>query len=105
MVKGKTNKGCMLTCVSPAVCPCSPSVSLFDKDCFHPFDESQVVTIATYSYFVACTIGRQYLNPKSDEVDYKQLDLYFPGFTLLEFVFYVGWLKVRRMEGLRELLS
>ena len=49
--------------------------------------ETQVVTIATYSYFVACTMGRQYLNPDSPAVDNGQLDLYFPGFTALEFIF------------------
>lgn len=53
----------------------------------------QVVTIATYSYFLACTIGRQYLDP-SEGYEGNAFDLYFPGFTVLEFVFYVGWLKV-----------
>lgn len=58
-----------------------------------PLVYTQVVTIATYSYFLACTIGRQYLDPKAGYAGHT-FDLYFPGFTVLEFVFYVGWLKV-----------
>ncbi|XP_071833581.1 bestrophin-2a-like [Apostichopus japonicus] len=58
-----------------------------------PLVYTQVVTIATYSYFLACTIGRQYLDP-SEGYEGNAFDLYFPGFTVLEFVFYVGWLKV-----------
>ncbi|XP_022090573.1 bestrophin-2-like isoform X2 [Acanthaster planci] len=58
-----------------------------------PLVYTQVVTIATYSYFVACLLGRQYLDP-NEKFEGHTIDLYFPGFTLLEFVFYVGWLKV-----------
>lgn len=54
----------------------------------------QVVTIATYSYFLACLFGRQYLDPLMG-YDGHTIDVYVPGFTILEFVFYVGWLKVR----------
>ncbi|XP_071801713.1 bestrophin-2a-like isoform X2 [Asterias amurensis] len=58
-----------------------------------PLVYTQVVTIATYSYFVACLLGRQYLDPEK-KIEGHTIDLFFPGFTLLEFVFYVGWLKV-----------
>ncbi|XP_038073553.1 bestrophin-2-like [Patiria miniata] len=58
-----------------------------------PLVYTQVVTIATYSYFVACLLGRQYLDPEM-KFEGHTIDLFFPGFTLLEFVFYVGWLKV-----------
>ncbi|KAL8211712.1 UNVERIFIED_CONTAM: Bestrophin-2 [Gekko kuhli] len=53
----------------------------------------EVVTIAVYSFFVACLIGRQFLDPAKG---YKghDLDLHIPVFTLLQFFFYVGWLKV-----------
>lgn len=47
----------------------------------------QVVTLAVYTFFVACLIGRQF-HAGSD------LDLYVPVFTLLQFFFYAGWLKV-----------
>lgn len=53
-----------------------------------------MVTIAVYSYFLACLIGRQFLDPAQGYKDHT-LDLYVPIFTLLQFFFYVGWLKVR----------
>lgn len=48
----------------------------------------QVVTLAVYTFFFACLIGRQF-HAGSD------LDLYVPVFTLLQFFFYAGWLKVQ----------
>ncbi|XP_007952598.1 bestrophin-2 [Orycteropus afer afer] len=58
-----------------------------------PLVYTQVVTIAVYSYFLACLIGRQFLDPGQG---YKghDLDLCVPIFTLLQFFFYAGWLKV-----------
>ena len=53
----------------------------------------KVVTVAVYSFFAFCLIGRQFLNPKKGYGDHK-IDLYVPVFTLLQFFFYVGWLKV-----------
>lgn len=53
----------------------------------------QVVTIAVYSFFVACLIGRQFLDPSQGYTGHE-LDLGLPIFTLLQFFFYVGWLKV-----------
>ena len=57
-----------------------------------PLVYTQVVTLAVYSFFVATLLGRQWLNP--DRVDVKQVDYVFPFFTVLQFLFYVGWLKV-----------
>ena len=53
----------------------------------------QVVTLAVYTFFVACLIGRQFLDPKQGYPGHD-LDLYVPIFTLLQFFFYSGWLKV-----------
>uniref|UniRef100_A0ACB8EJ82 Bestrophin-2 n=1 Tax=Sphaerodactylus townsendi TaxID=933632 RepID=A0ACB8EJ82_9SAUR len=53
----------------------------------------EVVTIAVYSFFVACLIGRQFLDPTQGYRGHD-LDLLVPVFTLLQFFFYVGWLKV-----------
>ncbi|XP_036703748.1 bestrophin-2 isoform X2 [Balaenoptera musculus] len=53
----------------------------------------EVVTIAVYSYFLACLIGRQFLDPAQGYKDHD-LDLCVPIFTLLQFFFYAGWLKV-----------
>ncbi|XP_022250623.1 uncharacterized protein LOC106466270 isoform X2 [Limulus polyphemus] len=58
-----------------------------------PLAYTQVVTIATYTYFVAQLMGRQYLDPDMGYTGYV-IDLYVPVFTLLQFFFYVGWLKV-----------
>lgn len=52
-----------------------------------------MVTIAVYSYFLACLIGRQFLDPAQGYKDHN-LDLCVPIFTLLQFFFYAGWLKV-----------
>jgi len=52
----------------------------------------QVVTVAVYSFFTFCLIGRQFVKPEKPEE--KVVDLYVPIFTLLEFFFYAGWLKV-----------
>lgn len=48
-----------------------------------PLVYTQVVTIALYSYFGASLLG-------TNEI----YDFYFPIFIVLQFVFYVGWLKV-----------
>ncbi|XP_029438878.1 bestrophin-1 [Rhinatrema bivittatum] len=58
-----------------------------------PLVYTQVVTIAVYSFFLACLIGRQFLDPVKMYPGHE-LDLYIPVFTLLQFFFYAGWLKV-----------
>ncbi|XP_002732879.2 bestrophin-4-like [Saccoglossus kowalevskii] len=58
-----------------------------------PLVYTQVVTLAVYSYFVSCLVARQFLDPKQGYVGHD-IDLYIPFFTILEFFFYFGWLKV-----------
>ncbi|XP_068117522.1 bestrophin-4-like [Hyperolius riggenbachi] len=58
-----------------------------------PLVYTQVVTVAVYSFFLACLIGRQFLDPQRGYPGHE-LDLYVPVFTLLQFFFYAGWLKV-----------
>nr|XP_013014994.1 bestrophin-3 isoform X2 [Cavia porcellus] len=58
-----------------------------------PLVYTQVVTLAVYTFFVACLIGRQFLDPTKGYAGHD-LDLYIPVFTLLQFFFYAGWLKV-----------
>ncbi|XP_073411613.1 bestrophin-3 isoform X2 [Dendrobates tinctorius] len=58
-----------------------------------PLVYTQVVTLAVYTFFFACIIGRQFLDPKQKYTGHD-LDLYVPVFTLLQFFFYAGWLKV-----------
>merc|ERR1712032_156278 len=90
-----------------------------------PLVYTQVVTLATYAYFVACLFGRQYLLPTQYKVEgdtyvpvakfpsvsnwtgtltpgatniigYNNdvADFVIPVFTVLEYLFYMGWLKV-----------
>ncbi|KAG8196921.1 hypothetical protein JTE90_027624 [Oedothorax gibbosus] len=58
-----------------------------------PLVYTQVVTIATYMYSLALLVGRQYLDPAKGYRTHD-IDLYIPFFTLLQFFFYMGWLKV-----------
>ncbi|XP_021114203.1 bestrophin-3 isoform X2 [Heterocephalus glaber] len=58
-----------------------------------PLVYTQVVTLAVYTFFLACLIGRQFLDPTKGYAGHD-LDLYIPVFTLLQFFFYAGWLKV-----------
>ncbi|CDW56272.1 Bestrophin domain containing protein [Trichuris trichiura] len=53
-----------------------------------PLVYTQVVAIATYGYFAICLIGRQSIGAPGEP------DLYIPVFTILQFLFYIGWLKV-----------
>ncbi|XP_053689107.1 bestrophin-4-like [Sabethes cyaneus] len=66
----------------------------YDTVCV-PLVYTQVVTLVLYSYFTAAIMGSQMI-PTYDEKThtYMELDVYFPLFTALQFVFYVGWLKV-----------
>lgn len=80
-----------------------------------PLVYTQLVTIAVHVYFFVALFGRQYLHPtmyvatKGDYVAVKDgtpnavnlagyddsvLDFYFPFFTVMQFIFYFGWLKV-----------
>jgi hypothetical protein len=71
-----------------------------------PLVYTQVVNVAVRSYFFACLLGRQYLDPnkgyENSEVNpillafdkfSNQIDIYIPPFTILQLIFYVGWLK------------
>ncbi|XP_072366820.1 bestrophin-4 [Scyliorhinus torazame] len=58
-----------------------------------PLVYTQVVTIAVYSFFAFCLIGRQFLEPRAGYEE-DNIDFYVPVFTLLQFFFYAGWLKV-----------
>ncbi|KAK7471476.1 hypothetical protein BaRGS_00035870 [Batillaria attramentaria] len=58
-----------------------------------PLVYTQVVTLAVYSFFAACLVGRQFLDTEKNYPGYEY-DIYIPVFTLLQFFFYMGWLKV-----------
>ncbi|CAB3402639.1 unnamed protein product [Caenorhabditis bovis] len=53
----------------------------------------QLVNMAVHTYFFICVFTRQFFI--SEEAHNKtEVDLYIPFMTIIEFVFYVGWLKV-----------
>ena len=70
-----------------------------------PLVYTQVVTLAVYSYFAAALIGAQWISPESDQA-YKdayglplgsmkaKLNLFYPFFLTIQFIFFFGWLKV-----------
>lgn len=59
-----------------------------------PLVYTQVVSIATYTYFMIALISNQYVEPVSTEsVGLKVMDL-IPILIILQFIFYMGWLKV-----------
>uniref|UniRef100_A0A8D0GHY1 Bestrophin homolog n=1 Tax=Sphenodon punctatus TaxID=8508 RepID=A0A8D0GHY1_SPHPU len=63
-----------------------------------PLVYTQVVTVAVYSFFLACLIGRQFLDPAKAYPGHE-LDLFVPVFTLLQFFFYAGCLKASLRIG------
>nr|XP_045607562.1 bestrophin-3-like isoform X1 [Procambarus clarkii]XP_045607572.1 bestrophin-3-like isoform X1 [Procambarus clarkii]XP_045607582.1 bestrophin-3-like isoform X1 [Procambarus clarkii]XP_045607591.1 bestrophin-3-like isoform X1 [Procambarus clarkii]XP_045607600.1 bestrophin-3-like isoform X1 [Procambarus clarkii]XP_045607610.1 bestrophin-3-like isoform X1 [Procambarus clarkii] len=58
-----------------------------------PLVYTQVVTIAVYSFFLFSVLGEQFLDPNKNYPN-NIIDLYVPIFSLLQFFFYIGWLKV-----------
>ncbi|XP_035206528.1 bestrophin-2-like, partial [Stegodyphus dumicola] len=62
-----------------------------------PLVYTQVVTMATYAFYVACMFGRQNVNvitEKSSSPEVHRYDYYIPIFTILQLMFYMGLLKV-----------
>jgi len=71
-----------------------------------PMVYTQVVTLATYLFFIFCLIGRQKLDVEDPLFEGRRpfrypsnrspidIDLYFPVFTVLQFFFFMGLLKV-----------
>lgn len=58
-----------------------------------PLVYTQVVTLAVYTYFAAAIFGHQYIEKHSSS-DNNSINYYFPVFSMLEFFFFMGWLKV-----------
>ncbi|KAH7727147.1 Protein BEST-3 [Aphelenchoides avenae] len=58
-----------------------------------PLVYTQVVNLAVRGYFIVALFGRQYLISDRD-IPAKSVDLYVPIMTILQFLFYIGWVKV-----------
>ncbi|XP_061395808.1 bestrophin-2-like [Musca vetustissima] len=59
-----------------------------------PLVYTQVVTIAVYTFFLASVFGRQWTGQTDPDGIMNIVDYFFPIFTVLEFMFFMGWLKV-----------
>ncbi|VDO38659.1 unnamed protein product, partial [Heligmosomoides polygyrus] len=58
-----------------------------------PIMYPQLVCLAVHTYFIVCLLARQYI--VSDSANNKtEVDLYFPIMSTLQFIFYMGWMKV-----------
>ncbi|CAP24354.1 Protein CBG03460 [Caenorhabditis briggsae] len=57
-----------------------------------PLVYTQVAALATYSFFFFSLFGRQPLLPEIESG--KEIDLKVPIFTIVQFLFFVGWFKV-----------
>uniref|UniRef100_A0A0N4Z4K7 Bestrophin homolog n=1 Tax=Parastrongyloides trichosuri TaxID=131310 RepID=A0A0N4Z4K7_PARTI len=60
-----------------------------------PLAYTQIVSIAVRSYFLFCLVSRQ-IGLTSEYNDKKNMSIYMyvPIFTVFQFIFYVGWLKL-----------
>ncbi|XP_077555736.1 uncharacterized protein LOC144170073 isoform X2 [Haemaphysalis longicornis] len=60
-----------------------------------PLVYTQVVTLATYSFFGAALFGRQYIHSPDPIIDKRHhFDFYVPVFTVIQYFLYMGLLKV-----------
>ncbi|KAL6740087.1 hypothetical protein Aduo_013474 [Ancylostoma duodenale] len=57
-----------------------------------PLMYPQVVCLAVHFYFLVCLLSRQTIVTEHELKD--EIDTYFPVMTSLQFVFYMGWMKV-----------
>ena len=64
----------------------------FDWICI-PLVYTQVVTLATYSFFAVALVARQYIDGNEKQFQ-LEIDTYIPVFTILQFFFFMGLLKV-----------
>ncbi|CAJ0599964.1 unnamed protein product [Cylicocyclus nassatus] len=51
-----------------------------------------IVCLAVHSYFLVCVVARQHV--ENSKYDIYMMDLIFPFMTSIQFVLYMGWLKV-----------
>ncbi|VDN02203.1 unnamed protein product [Thelazia callipaeda] len=61
-----------------------------------PLVYPQVITISVYFYFIVCLFARQHFpQPTTTTNETKpQVDIVLPIMTMVEFLFYVGWMKI-----------
>ncbi|ETN73309.1 Bestrophin [Necator americanus] len=57
-----------------------------------PLMYPQVICLAVHLHFLVCLLSRQTIVSQHELKD--EIDTYFPVMTSLQFVFYMGWMKV-----------
>ncbi|XP_042889981.1 bestrophin-2-like [Penaeus japonicus] len=58
-----------------------------------PLVYTQVATMATYTFFISSIMGQQFLDPSQGYPGHS-IDGYIPMFSILRYLFYMGWLRV-----------
>ncbi|KAK6747214.1 hypothetical protein RB195_000435 [Necator americanus] len=58
-----------------------------------PIMYPQLVCLAVHTYFIVCLLARQYIISENSNKK-TEVDLYFPIMSTLQFIFYMGWMKV-----------
>ncbi|VDM45144.1 unnamed protein product [Toxocara canis] len=58
-----------------------------------PIMYPQLIALAVHTYFLICVLSRQFIISEG-AANKSRMDLFFPVMTVLQFVFYMGWLKV-----------
>lgn len=59
-----------------------------------PLVYTQVVTLATYTFFMCSALGSQWIDNPNSQSSKNLVVKYFPILAMLQFFFYMGWLKV-----------
>ncbi|CAG9539780.1 unnamed protein product [Cercopithifilaria johnstoni] len=59
-----------------------------------PLVYPQVITISVYFYFIVCLFARQHFRAAVTKNLEFHFDMVLPVMTMVEFLFYVGWMKV-----------
>uniref|UniRef100_A0A915Q4J4 Bestrophin homolog n=1 Tax=Setaria digitata TaxID=48799 RepID=A0A915Q4J4_9BILA len=58
-----------------------------------PIMYPQLIVLAVHTYFLVGAIARQYITSEKAQ-NSPTLDIYLPIMTIIQFIFYMGWLKV-----------
>ncbi|PAV76758.1 hypothetical protein WR25_03945 [Diploscapter pachys] len=58
-----------------------------------PIMYPQLVCLAVHTYFLVCLLARQYIVHEG-ATNQTEIDLYVPIMSILQFIFYMGWMKV-----------
>uniref|UniRef100_A0A915AEN0 Bestrophin homolog n=2 Tax=Parascaris univalens TaxID=6257 RepID=A0A915AEN0_PARUN len=58
-----------------------------------PIMYPQLIVLAVHTYFLICVLSRQFII-SDGAANKSRMDIFFPLMTVLQFIFYMGWLKV-----------